>query len=355
MANQKISEQSHSLNEFLQCAGKLIQEEMMEVIPNGEPKEYLYNLMQDYPSRGGKRFRSSLLILIAELFGASAKEALFSAVALELFQNFALIHDDIEDHSLMRRGQPTLHRLHGIPLSINAGDRLFGLVYEVLLKNRAILGEKKTFQILDLFNQVFTKTFEGQAMDIGWVTQKVFPSKTEYEQMITRKTGWYSGKGPCECGALIAGATLEQQVKVGEFGLAIGIGFQIRDDVLNLITESTEVAPRSHAGGYGKERGGDIAEGKRTLITIVLAERLQERSLQQKLHTILSKPREKVTEEEVIWCIEMAEKTGAIDATMQRCNALKEQAKQSLIALPDQPGKKLLAELVDYLTIERVS
>ena len=92
--------------------------------------------------------------------------------------------------------------------------------------------------------------------------------------MIVRKTGWYSGRGPCQCGALIAGASTLELEGIGSFGEALGMGFQIRDDLLNLTADSEHQSPTSGAGGYGKERGGDFAEGKRTLIVIELLERL---------------------------------------------------------------------------------
>ncbi len=193
-------------------------------------------------------------------------------MALELFHNFALIHDDIEDSSLFRRGKPTLHHLHGIPLAINAGDSLFGMVYEILLTNRARFGDQKALDIIGLFNQVFRATFEGQAYDIGWVANNYFPSREEYFEMIRRKTGVYSGRGPCQLGALIADAPSDIFEKVGDFGEALGIGFQIKDDLLNLEEDAGE------SKEYGKERGGDIREGKRTLITIHMLENLDRKN-----------------------------------------------------------------------------
>ena len=105
----------------------------------------------------------------------------------------------------MRRGSQTLHRIHGIPLAINAGDALHGIVHQVLLENHAKLGAQKALQVHQHLNLVMQKTFEGQALDIGWVEKEVFPNREQYQQMIVRKTGWYSGRGPCQCGALIAG------------------------------------------------------------------------------------------------------------------------------------------------------
>ncbi|MFZ9064702.1 MAG: polyprenyl synthetase family protein, partial [bacterium] len=251
MSGPKLTE-SGNLEEFLKRASAEIERATLEVLPSKEPFKELYSLQKDYPLRGGKRFRPALLLLCAEWFGASYEDALPSAVALELFHNFALIHDDIEDSSLFRRGKPTLHQLHGIPLAINAGDSLFGMVYEILMTNRERFGDQKALDIISLFNQVFRATFEGQAYDIGWVANNHFPTREEYFEMIRRKTGIYSGKGPCQLGALIADAPSDIFEKVGDFGEALGIGFQIRDDLLNLEEDAGE------SKEYGKERGGDI-------------------------------------------------------------------------------------------------
>lgn len=340
------------LGDFLQKAGELIHLEIEKWIPSQEPKKYLYDLVKDYPARGGKRFRSALVLLSCELFGGKISDAVVSAIAFEMFHNFALVHDDIEDDSLMRRGQETLHRIHGIPLALNTGDTMLGMVYEILLSNEKHLGLERTFRVMKHFNEMARFTFEGQALDIGWVRDDTFPTREEYQMMITRKTGWYSGRGPCQGGAMIAGASQEDLENIGKFGETIGIGFQARDDILNLVTESASEAPTASAGGYGKERGGDIAEGKRTLITIEMFDRLSE-SEGQRLHEILLKPREENTEDEIKWCIQKAESSGAIEAVILYCEDKAAAAKEALVKLPDHPARQMLEELVNYLAIQR--
>jgi len=347
-----LSSDYSELNTYLKAASEWIGEETLRCFPDGEPKEYLYDLMLDYPNRGGKRFRPALVLLCCELFGGDPEDALNSAVALELFHNFALIHDDIEDESLLRRGKPALHLQHGIALALNAGDALLGLVHETLLKNHASLESKMALRIHHHLNKVMRATFEGQALDIGWVAKQTFPDRAEYREMIGRKTGWYSGRGPCQCGALIAGASETELETVGDFGEAIGIGFQVRDDLLNLTEKSETEAPSAGAGGYGKERGGDIAEGKRTLITIELLERLSEKDA-ERVRTILLQEREQVSETDIDWCIARAESTGALDAAADYCKKQAVLASSSLKNFPNHPAKSLLGELVDYLTIGR--
>ncbi len=349
----KILSRDHAkLNSYLKAASEWIGKESLRCIPDGEPKEYLYDLMRNYPQRGGKRFRPALVLLSCELFGGDPEDALTSAVALELFHNFALIHDDIEDESLLRRGEPTLHLQHGIALALNSGDALLGQVHEILLENHSRLGSSLALRIHQYLNRVMQATFEGQALDIGWVANRSFPNRTEYRKMISRKTGLYSGRGPCQCGALIAGASENELETVGSFGEAIGIGFQVRDDLLNLTEESETEAPSAGAGGYGKERGGDIAEGKRTLITIELLERLSEKDA-ERVRRILLETREQIPESDIDWCIVQAESTGALNAAANYCHEQAKLASAALEKLPNHHVSSLLGELVDYLTIDR--
>ncbi len=347
MSGPKLTE-SGNLEEFLKRASAEIERATLEVLPSKEPFKELYSLQKDYPLRGGKRFRPALLLLCAEWFGASYEDALPSAVALELFHNFALIHDDIEDSSLFRRGKPTLHQLHGIPLAINAGDSLFGMVYEILLTNRERFGDQKALDIISLFNQVFRATFEGQAYDIGWVANNHFPSREEYFEMIRRKTGVYSGRGPCQLGALIADAPPDILEKVGDFGEALGIGFQIKDDLLNLEEDAGE------SKEYGKERGGDIREGKRTLITIHMLESLNSKDA-EKLKTILLKPAEETLDDDVEWAIQKAHQLGSLSNLSNEFIYWTNRTKLILDFFPDNDTKNILIDLVDFLMVRRIN
>lgn len=347
-----LSKDHVNLNSYLSAVSKWIEEETLRYIPDGEPKEYLYDLMRDYPQRGGKRFRPALVLLSCELFGGNPQKALTSAIAFELFHNFALVHDDIEDESLLRRGETTLHRKHGTALAINAGDALMCIVHEILLDNYSRLDSDLALRTHKFMNTVMQSTFEGQALDIGWVENQKFPDRNEYRKMIISKTGWYSGRGPCQCGALIADASESELDIISSFGEAIGIGFQVRDDLLNLIEDSETEAPRAGSGGYGKERGGDIAEGKRTLITIELLERLSEQD-SNRARNILLQSRDKVSKTDIDWCIAQAENTGALDAVSKYCHEQVRLASFELKKLPDNSGRAMLAEILNYLTIDR--
>ena len=337
---------------YLESVGQRILEEVMLRLPQSRTRPYLDPLIRDYPERGGKRFRPALVLLCCELLGGNPEDALISATALELFHSFALIHDDIEDASEMRRGAKTLHRIHGIPLAINAGDSLHGIVHQVLLENHPKLGAQKALQVHLHLNRVMQQTFEGQALDIGWVEEGIFPDRGQFHEMIVRKTGWYSGRGPCQCGAMIAGVDEPMLESLGNFGESLGIGFQIRDDILNLTESSESSAPDANEGGYGKERGGDFAEGKRTLITIEMLERLIPQE-QERLRKILLKPRPEVTEDDILWSLEKSEYSGALDAARQETQNHASRASIELSKMPPGPAKQMLEKLLGFLAEQR--
>jgi len=343
-----------SLAAFLSGASDWMLRALPRYLPRGEPADFLYDPARDYPLRGGKRFRPALLLLSCALAGGDPARAVPSAVALELFQAFALVHDDIEDGSQMRRGRPALHRLHGVPLAINAGDLLYGLVYEALLDNEALIGAPRTLAILREFAEAFRRTFEGQALDIGWIRAGRMPARAEFETMIRLKTAWYSGRAPCRIGAGLAGAAAGVLDALGTYGEHLGIGFQIRDDLLNLTEDSAGAAPEAAGGGYGKERGGDIAEGKRTLIVIEMLERLPPAEA-RRVGGILALPPERTSPQDIEWTIAAAERCGALDAARRHCRVQGEAALSALSALPDSPQRRLLAELALFLTGERTA
>lgn len=151
------------VQEVLDEYGALTRARLNEYLPEDEPRRYLYQLMADYPRRGGKMLRSSLCIAIARAMGADVEEAIGSAVAIELFHNALLVHDDIEDESEKRRGTPTLHSLHGTALAINAGDAVGLLSLRPLKDNFHRLGLATGLRIFEETERVAWESAEGQA------------------------------------------------------------------------------------------------------------------------------------------------------------------------------------------------
>jgi geranylgeranyl diphosphate synthase type II len=245
------------VRETLAEYGAVTRQTIQKYLPSGTPRRHLYDLIADYPQRGGKMMRSSLCIATARAFGASLDDALGTAAAIELLHNALLIHDDIEDGSELRRGRPTLHVLHGTPLALNAGDALSLLSLRPLIENIDCIGPRRALRILEETERMAWESAEGQAMELGWRRDNCNDlTDADYLTMVLKKTCWLAIIHPCRVGALIGthdGIDLEPFIR---FGFFLGAAFQIQDDLLNLVADDR----------YGKERHGDIVEGKRTIM-----------------------------------------------------------------------------------------
>jgi geranylgeranyl diphosphate synthase type II len=271
--------------------GAVTRDAIARYLPRAAPQRYLYNLLADYPERGGKMMRSTLCLAAARAFGARIEEALPCAVAIELMHNAILIHDDIEDGSLKRRGLPTLHLTHGVPLAINAGDSLSLLSLRPLIDNRRILGPRLAAAVLEQTMTMARETAEGQAMELGWRRENLLNlDDADYLTLVLKKTCWLATIYPASAGALIGTrgrANLEPFIR---FGFFLGAAFQIQDDLLNLESEPE----------YGKERDGDLWEGKRTLVLIRLLSVCSPEE-KERIATILRLAREARTEDQIRW------------------------------------------------------
>lgn len=325
---------------------KLIDEEIFKHLPKGEPKE-LYDLIKDYPSRGGKRLRPILCLLSCEALGEDPKKALITAAAVEILHEFGLVHDDIEDGSDYRREQPTLHHMYGIPLAINAGDALHLKAWEVILKNKETLGEEKTLELLKEFIMAGWELVEGQTLELSWIKYKKWDiTEEDYFNMCAKKTSWYTCITPLRMGAIIANAKPEYLEYLIEFGYDLGIAFQIQDDLLNLLGEDKK---------YGKEIGGDIYEGKRTLMLIHLLNSCKSEE-KSKIIEIMNKERHEKTADDVEYIISLMKKYRSIEYAKEKAFISFEKAKKIYREkiekhLLEEP-KKILEALIQFV-IER--
>ena len=216
---------------------------------------YLYAPLGHFTASGGKRVRPVLALLGAEAVGGRAEDALSCAVAVELFQSAALIHDDIADKSELRRGEPCLYRTAGVGLAINAGDLALTRVFEVILDDEKLDDGRKA-RVLAEVVRMERHTLEGQALDLGWVRDarwNVTPD--DYTYMIDSKTAWYTVASPLALGALAAGGSDETVKGLVEVGRPAGLAFQIQDDILDYM----------RTAHTGKPANNDLREGKITL------------------------------------------------------------------------------------------
>ncbi len=230
------------LEEYLRRWKPLIDRKIFDSLGSGA----LWERAGEYPARGGKRLRPVMVLLGAREEG-SEEGALGLAAAVELVHNFTLIHDDIEDSSRLRRGKPCLHIEHGVPLAINAGDALFASAFRLA----APYGK----EVVEFLARTVERVAEGQDMDLRWVREDYWPDEKEYFEMVEKKTGELMGAS-LYLGALSKGV---ERRDLYEFGKRLGVAFQLRDDLLNLVGDE---------GKMGKDWGSDITEGKRTLMAI---------------------------------------------------------------------------------------
>ena len=309
-----------------------------------EPRRHLYALVADYPQRGGRMLRPSLCIATARAFGAPLDDALGSAVALELLHNAFLVHDDVEDESDERRGRPTLHSLHGVPVAVNVGDALTLLGLRALIDNRARLGPRLAFRILEEAERMGRETVEGQAVELGWRRDNaVVLTDADYLEMVLKKTCWYTSIFPSRVGAVIGTRSEENLDRFLQFGFFLGAAFQIQDDVLNLAGD---------AGRYGKEIGGDIWEGKRTLMLIRL---LREACADERarLTDFLAQPRHARRLDDVAWVRERMDAYECLEYARQTAHGLAGAALHEYARLyadvPDSRDKRFIEAVVTWV------
>lgn len=331
----------------------LIEKEIEKHIPRKGTPQVLFDGCWKYFDYGGKRFRPALIALSCEALNGKIEDTIPAGAALEIAHTFLLIHDDIEDSSKLRRGKPCLHVTYGIPHALNMGDYLITKVYETLLSGQKIWGSEKTIKILDLITEMLSITGVGQAMEIEQRDKDLSEATMEwYEKMSLNKTGYYSGGTPCAIGAVIANGN-EMQIEVmKKFGFAIGVAFQIQDDILNVTMSEKEekIAPGTASGGYGKDFAGDIKEGKRTLLIVHAFEHADEEE-KNRMRQLLGK--KDITLEEKKEVIEIMKKNGSIEFAKDYARNMAKKAIEGMRKIiPETEGRKKLESVAKFL-IER--
>ncbi|MCC7569951.1 polyprenyl synthetase family protein [Candidatus Micrarchaeota archaeon] len=308
---------------------------MEEMIPRDGKPEEVNKLIWEFLDLGGKRFRPVMSLLCCETLGEDSKKTIYPAVAIELFHNFTLIHDDIEDNSQMRRGKPCLHIRNGIPLAINAGDGLYNFVWETIIN--APMPTNKKVESQKIIVKAFSEVLKGQATEIGWHHKKEWNIDEEkYLQMIGGKTGALIGAS-CEVGAYCGGATKSKRKVFREYGEAIGLAFQIQDDVLNVVGDFDK---------YKKEIGGDITEGKRTLMIIKL---LQKATPEEKQFIIDALDKHTTNQQEIEKIIALMKKYKTIDYAKKKAYSIVDKAKKKMERKIEKgEARDKLLEIADF-------
>jgi geranylgeranyl diphosphate synthase type II len=332
------------LTRYLEESRDLVLEEIRTIVPRGRYGPILYDLMLDYPLRAAKGLRPALAIATCRALGGRLEDVLRSAAVLELYHNAFLIHDDIEDGSLMRRGFPTLHREYGVPIAVNVGDAMLALTLRPLLENTRRLGLGKALRILDTIGRMALESAEGQALELDWVRHGRWAFRdSDYWHLVYKKTCWYTFIAPMLIGAIVAGAPAPRLGQLKKLATMLGVSFQIQDDVLNLTADE---------GAYGKEIGGDLWEGKRTLMVMHL---MREGTPEERAEArrVLEKPLADKTHDEVRRLLGFIQRRGSIDHARRVAARVARKATAALDAagsfLLPSVHRDFLAEMVGYV------
>ena len=295
-----------------------------------EPIRYLLSL-------GGKRIRPVLTLLGHELFNGNAENVISQALAVEVFHNFTLMHDDIMDNAPLRRGKQTVHEKWNVNAAVLSGDGMMIQSYDLLLKNQ----EDKFVELFRCFNQTAWEVCVGQQMDMDFEKREDV-SLDEYLEMIRLKTAVLLGCA-LRLGAIAADASAEDQEHLRLFGEHLGLSFQLRDDYLDAYGDPEK---------FGKQVGGDILSDKKTYLYLHTANHTDESipAELKSLHGNSDNPNAKITS-----TLHLFSKSKADEVTLAKSEAYYTSALSHLNAIAVPEEKKLaLRKLASYL-LERES
>ncbi len=275
---------------------------------------------------GGKRLRPVMLILSADAVRkGSSIDLMPAALALELTHSFTLIHDDIMDGDVARRGVPTVHTKWNMPTAILAGDVLFASAFEFIAMTDA--PDNAKVRAISMLGRTCVQICEGQHMDMAFESRDDV-LEGEYMKMVEKKTGvLYAASA--RIGGILAGGNPSYVDALYHFGLGIGMAFQIQDDIIDLLA-SPEVS--------GKDQASDLREGKKTLIAMKALEKGFD----------LSEFRRDLSHDEVDCVIKKLESLGVLEEVRITARDLIENGKKRISILPDSEEKQLLSDLADY-------
>lgn len=287
----------------------------------------LYEPIEYTLAAGGKRVRPQLAMIACQMFGGNEEEALPAALALEVFHNFTLLHDDVMDKADMRRGRPTVHVKWNENTAILSGDQMLIEAYKLL----SDVPSDKLPKVLRLFNKMATEICEGQQYDVDFESME-HVTKDEYLMMIRLKTSVLLATA-LQIGAYIADADEQAQEALYQFGINIGLAFQIQDDILDVWGD-----PKT----FGKAVGGDISCNKKTFVYLEAMRRLgdEAKNLEQWYSQVLEDNTEKIAAVKAIF-----EQLGVREA----CEAVVEDYTQKALAILDTLPQNIATDQLRHL------
>lgn len=306
---------------------------------NQEPKG-LYEPVHYMMGLGGKRLRPVLLLLGYQLFAEEVEEALAPALAIEVFHNFTLVHDDIMDQAPLRRGKDTVHHRYGLNTGILSGDVMLIRAYELLAQTPR---REAIPDMLDLFNRVAREVCEGQQRDMDF-ERRSDVSVDEYLLMIEQKTAVLLA-GALQLGVIAAGGPQADGQRLYDFGRYLGLAFQIQDDLLDAFGDPEKV---------GKKVGGDIAQNKKTLLALKALEMASPEQRESLLYWYgLTDPNREA--EKILEVKEIFVQTGVVLAAERLKETYQEKAFQNLEAVQAAEARKAPLKELARLLFDRES
>jgi geranylgeranyl diphosphate synthase type II len=294
---------------------KQIETEIKKQAFGHQPKS-LYEPIRYIMALGGKRLRPLLTVLSYSLYKKDADGIIKYATAVEAFHNFTLLHDDIMDKAPLRRGKPTVHEKWNVNTAILSGDVMLVKVYNMFLD----LEEPKLKDVLRIFNQCAAEVCEGQQWDMEFESKSKV-TEAQYIEMIRLKTAVLLGFA-LELGAVLAGTSPEDRKSLREFGTNIGIGFQLKDDLLDIYADQKK---------FGKQVGGDIIANKKTFLLIKAIEKSKGKDKVELLRWLAAKKFDKRKKVKAI--TEIYDRNNIAQLTEQRINHYFDKGFQSLETL----------------------
>lgn len=243
--------------EVLKKYNVVLADHLGKAVSKDEPKQ-LYDPIKYILSLGGKRIRPALTLLVCDFFGTDFRKAIPAALAVEMFHNFSLIHDDIMDESPLRRGEKTVHEKWDVNTAILSGDAMLILAYRFFEEYEPTVFK----ELAELFSETALQVCEGQQLDMDFETRDTV-QVSEYLKMIEQKTAVLLGAA-MQMGAIVANASEKDKETMYQFGKNLGIAFQLQDDYLDVF---------GNPETFGKQVGGDIISNKKTFLYLMAEKR----------------------------------------------------------------------------------
>lgn len=280
----------------------------------------------------GKRFRPTLVLLTAKAFGPMTEEAILGAVVVELIHTATLIHDDSVDKSLVRRGLPTVNSAWNDDVAILMGDYLYSKAFSILVKNRM-------YGAMDLLAEATHRMSQGELRQVEQ-KNRLDLTEAEYMRVIEEKTAFLMSAG-CELGALAVGADVEAQRTLRRFGHAVGLAFQITDDIFDYLGAETVI---------GKAMGSDLDGGKITLPLIDALRNAPDRDRRDMVELIRNREFRNGHWADVV---RFVTENGGVSYSQARSVELVERAESELWRIPDTDARESLRDAVRYAVTRR--